>query len=158
MFPELYQRFYPAGHHLPATRLPLGPLADRLHRIVRRSAREIQYQQPARQPCQRRHRRRLVSPDSADCSPQSAVRARPARHRAERCKYPARNLDLRRADGEQHEAKEVKLFDQAGRVFIHPSSILFSEAGFKSGFLAYFQKAETSKVFLRDATEVCNIS
>jgi ATP-dependent RNA helicase DHX57 len=54
----------------------------------------------------------------------------------------------------QHEAKELKLYDQSGRVFIHPSSILFSEAGFKSGFLAYFAKAETSKVFLRDATEV----
>jgi hypothetical protein len=54
----------------------------------------------------------------------------------------------------QHEAKEVKMFDQAGRVFIHPSSVLFSESGFKSGYLAYFGKAETSKVFLRDATEV----
>ncbi|ODN98303.1 ATP-dependent RNA helicase A [Cryptococcus wingfieldii CBS 7118] len=53
-----------------------------------------------------------------------------------------------------HEAKEVKLFDQAGRVFVHPSSILFNESGFKSGYLAYFSKAETSKVFLRDATEV----
>ena len=46
------------------------------------------------------------------------------------------------------------MFDQSGRVFIHPSSILFSESGFKSGYLAYFAKAETSKVFLRDATEV----
>ena len=46
------------------------------------------------------------------------------------------------------------MYDQAGRVFIHPSSVLFSEAGFKSGYLAYFAKAETSKVFLRDATEV----
>ncbi|KAK4689764.1 ATP-dependent RNA helicase DHX57, partial [Tremellales sp. Uapishka_1] len=54
----------------------------------------------------------------------------------------------------EHEAREVKMFDQAGRVFIHPSSILFAETGFKSGFLAYFAKAETSKVFLRDATEV----
>ncbi|WVR05425.1 hypothetical protein IAU60_002440 [Kwoniella sp. DSM 27419] len=53
-----------------------------------------------------------------------------------------------------HEAKEVKMFDQSGRVFIHPSSVLFNESGFKSGFLAYFAKAETSKVFLRDATEV----
>ncbi|ORX33843.1 putative ATP-dependent RNA helicase A [Kockovaella imperatae] len=53
-----------------------------------------------------------------------------------------------------HEAKEVKMFDSSGRVFIHPTSILFSESGFKSGYLAYFAKAETSKVFLRDATEV----
>ncbi|EIW66325.1 hypothetical protein TREMEDRAFT_45797 [Tremella mesenterica DSM 1558] len=53
-----------------------------------------------------------------------------------------------------HEAKEVKLFDPSGRVFLHPSSILFTESGFKPGFIAYFSKAETSKVFLRDATEV----
>jgi hypothetical protein len=46
------------------------------------------------------------------------------------------------------------MFDQSGRVFLHPSSVLFSESGFKSGYLAYFSKAETSKVFLRDATEV----
>jgi ATP-dependent RNA helicase DHX57 len=54
----------------------------------------------------------------------------------------------------QHEAKEVKLFDKSGRVFLHPSSILFAESGYKGGFMAYFAKAETSKVFLRDATEV----
>ncbi|WWD01093.1 hypothetical protein V866_008031 [Kwoniella sp. B9012] len=53
-----------------------------------------------------------------------------------------------------HEAKEVKMFDQSGRVFIHPTSVLFNESGFRSGYLAYFGKAETSKVFLRDATEV----
>lgn len=53
-----------------------------------------------------------------------------------------------------HEAKEVKMFDQTGRVFIHPSSVLFAESGFRSGYLVYFSKAETSKVFLRDATEV----
>jgi len=46
------------------------------------------------------------------------------------------------------------MFDQAGRVFIHPSSVLVSESGFRSGFLVYFSQAETSKVFLRDATEV----
>jgi hypothetical protein len=54
-----------------------------------------------------------------------------------------------------HHAKEVKFFDQNGRVFLHPTSILFAEAGgLKSGFVTYFAKAETSKVFLRDATEV----
>lgn len=56
-----------------------------------------------------------------------------------------------------HQAKEVKFFDQSGRVFLHPSSVLFTENGLKSGFVAYFAKAETSKVFLRDATEVCSI-
>lgn len=53
-----------------------------------------------------------------------------------------------------HAAKEVKFFDQAGRVFLHPSSVLFAETGLKSGFVTYFSKAETSKVFLRDSTEV----
>lgn len=56
-----------------------------------------------------------------------------------------------------HHAKEVKFFDQNGRVFLHPTSVLFGEAGvLKSGFVTYFAKAETSKVFLRDATEVCD--
>ena len=50
------------------------------------------------------------------------------------------------------------MYDPSGRVFIHPSSVLFSESGFKSGYLAYFSKAETSKVFLRDATEVSHSS
>ena len=63
-------------------------------------------------------------------------------------------VDIADEGDAQHEAKEVKMFDQAGRVFIHPSSVLFSESGFRSGYLAYFAKAETSKVFLRDATEV----
>jgi len=31
---------------------------------------------------------------------------------------------------------------------------LFSESNFKPGYLTYFTKTETSKVFLRDATEV----
>jgi hypothetical protein len=54
----------------------------------------------------------------------------------------------------QHVAKEIKFFDHSGRVFLHPSSILFSESNFKPGYMAYFAKTETSKVFLRDATEV----
>lgn len=53
-----------------------------------------------------------------------------------------------------HEAREVKFFDRQGRVFLHPSSIMFGESGWKRGFVAYFSKAETSKVFLRDATDV----
>ena len=40
------------------------------------------------------------------------------------------------------------------RVFVHPASVLFSAAAWRSPFLAYFQKQMTSKVFLRDATEV----
>ncbi|EIN13864.1 P-loop containing nucleoside triphosphate hydrolase protein [Punctularia strigosozonata HHB-11173 SS5] len=54
-------------------------------------------------------------------------------------------------------AKEYLFFDvDAGseRVFLHPSSVLFKNNIWKSHFLAYFQKARTSKVFLRDATEL----
>lgn len=54
----------------------------------------------------------------------------------------------------EHEAREVKFFDAQGRVFLHPSSVLFNESGWRKGYLAYFAKAETSKVFLRDATDV----
>ncbi|BEJ12269.1 hypothetical protein CspHIS471_0207290 [Cutaneotrichosporon sp. HIS471] len=53
-----------------------------------------------------------------------------------------------------HEAKQVRFFDTQGRVFLHPSSIMFAESGWKRGYVAYFSKAETSKVFLRDATDV----
>ncbi|KAJ7492368.1 P-loop containing nucleoside triphosphate hydrolase protein [Mycena latifolia] len=52
-------------------------------------------------------------------------------------------------------AKEFKMYDlREGRVFLHPSSILFEVAAWKSPFLVYFHKHMTSKVFLRDATEV----
>jgi hypothetical protein len=55
----------------------------------------------------------------------------------------------------EHQAKEVKYFDESeGRVFLHPSSTLFVQAVYKSRFLAYFTKVRTSKVFLRDVTEV----
>ncbi|GMK54047.1 hypothetical protein CspeluHIS016_0106330 [Cutaneotrichosporon spelunceum] len=53
-----------------------------------------------------------------------------------------------------HEAKEVRFFDASGRVFLHPSSVMFAESGWRRGYVAYFSKAETSKVFLRDATDV----
>ncbi|KAJ7170133.1 P-loop containing nucleoside triphosphate hydrolase protein [Mycena filopes] len=52
-------------------------------------------------------------------------------------------------------AREFKMFDlRDGRVFLHPQSILFAAAQWKSPFLVYFHKHMTSKVFLRDATEV----
>ncbi|KAJ7040354.1 P-loop containing nucleoside triphosphate hydrolase protein [Mycena alexandri] len=52
-------------------------------------------------------------------------------------------------------AKEFKMFDlREGRVFLHPQSILFEAAAWKSPFLVYFHKHMTSKVFLRDATEI----
>ncbi|KAJ3569724.1 hypothetical protein NP233_g4864 [Leucocoprinus birnbaumii] len=52
-------------------------------------------------------------------------------------------------------AKEFKMFDlKEGRVFVHPGSVLFDCTVWKSPFLAYFHKYQSSKVFLRDATEV----
>ncbi|KAG7099683.1 hypothetical protein E1B28_001507 [Marasmius oreades] len=52
-------------------------------------------------------------------------------------------------------AKEYKMYDlREGRVFLHPASILFGNASWKSPFLVYFQKSLTTKLFLRDATEV----
>ncbi|CAI6340888.1 unnamed protein product [Periconia digitata] len=53
------------------------------------------------------------------------------------------------------EAREIKYFNQTnGRIFVHPSSILFSSQTFSSNasFLAYFNKMATSKIFIRDLT------
>ncbi|KNZ80627.1 Putative DEAH-box ATP-dependent helicase [Termitomyces sp. J132] len=58
----------------------------------------------------------------------------------------------------ENTAKEYKIYDlQEGRVFLHPASVLFSEATWASPFLVYFHKYMSnmsSKVFLRDATEI----
>ncbi|TCD63345.1 hypothetical protein EIP91_005646 [Steccherinum ochraceum] len=57
-------------------------------------------------------------------------------------------------------AKDYKFFDVKGgtgqgeRVFLHPASVLFGATAWKSPFVTYFQKQMTSKVFLRDATEI----
>ena len=52
-------------------------------------------------------------------------------------------------------AKDFKIYDiQEGRVFLHPGSVLFGASVWRSPFLFYFNKAMTSKVFLRDASEV----
>jgi len=52
-------------------------------------------------------------------------------------------------------AKQFKMFVQdQGRVFLHPSSVLFGVASYKSPFLTYFSMSTTSKTFLRDATEI----
>ncbi|KIX04463.1 uncharacterized protein Z518_05331 [Rhinocladiella mackenziei CBS 650.93] len=53
------------------------------------------------------------------------------------------------------EARTVKYFiEENGRVFVHPSSILFDAQGFSgaAAFLSYFTKMETSKTFIRDLT------
>jgi ATP-dependent RNA helicase DHX57 len=54
-------------------------------------------------------------------------------------------------------AKEYRLFElgAGGRVFLHPGSVLFQHAAWRTEFVAYFARQKTSKVFLRDATEVC---
>ena len=53
------------------------------------------------------------------------------------------------------EARTIKFFNQEnGRVFIHPSSSVFSAQTFpgNSVYMAYFNKMATSKVFIRDLT------
>ncbi|KAF1949826.1 P-loop containing nucleoside triphosphate hydrolase protein [Byssothecium circinans] len=52
-------------------------------------------------------------------------------------------------------AREIKYFNQTnGRVFVHPSSTLFSSQIFGSNatFISYFNKMATSKIFIRDLT------
>ncbi|KAK9490155.1 P-loop containing nucleoside triphosphate hydrolase protein [Lipomyces doorenjongii] len=53
------------------------------------------------------------------------------------------------------EAKTIKLFTRDdGRVFIHPSSTLFSAQSFIGGaeFMSFFHKMATSKIFIRELT------
>jgi hypothetical protein len=53
------------------------------------------------------------------------------------------------------EAKTIKYFNQEnGRVFVHPSSVVFNAQGFAgaASFMSYFTKMETSKTFIRDLT------
>ncbi len=53
------------------------------------------------------------------------------------------------------EAKEFKYFTHPdGRVFMHPSSLNFSENEWLSPWLVYHDKQATSKVFIRDSTMV----
>ncbi|THC88447.1 hypothetical protein EYZ11_012110 [Aspergillus tanneri] len=53
------------------------------------------------------------------------------------------------------DARTIKYFNQEnGRIFIHPSSLLFSAQGYSgaAAYLSYFTKMATSKVFIRDLT------
>lgn len=53
------------------------------------------------------------------------------------------------------DAKSIKYFAQdAGRVFVHPSSTVFDSQGFSghAAYVAYFSIISTSKVFIRDLT------
>ncbi|KAH7100130.1 P-loop containing nucleoside triphosphate hydrolase protein [Auriculariales sp. MPI-PUGE-AT-0066] len=56
----------------------------------------------------------------------------------------------------ENEASELRFFDvrEDERVFVHPSSSLFSVNTFKSRFVAYFNKTLTSKLYIRDISEV----
>lgn len=56
----------------------------------------------------------------------------------------------------ENEAHELRYFDvrKDERVFIHPGSALWSVSAFKSRFVAYFNKTQTSKLFIRDVSEV----
>jgi hypothetical protein len=56
------------------------------------------------------------------------------------------------------DARTIKYFNQEnGRVFIHPSSLLFSAQSYSgaAAYLSYFTKMATSKVFIRDLTRMC---
>ena len=56
------------------------------------------------------------------------------------------------------EARTIKYYNQEnGRVFVHPSSTLFSTQSFpgSSVYLSYFHKMATSKVFVRELTPFC---
>ena len=53
------------------------------------------------------------------------------------------------------DAKTIKYFNEEnGRVFVHPSSVLFDAQSFSgnAAFVSYFTKMETSKTFVRDLT------
>ena len=54
------------------------------------------------------------------------------------------------------DARTIKYFNlENGRVFIHPSSMLFSVQNFaNAAYLSYFSKMETSKVFIRELTRM----
>lgn len=60
----------------------------------------------------------------------------------------------------ENTAKEYRIYDANtaepaanARVFIHPSSVLFSESTWKTRFLVFFQKHMTAKVYIREVTQ-----
>lgn len=55
----------------------------------------------------------------------------------------------------ENSAVEFRVYDlNHERVFIHPGSVLFSEAVWKPPFVCYFTKHATKKTYLRDCTQV----
>lgn len=52
-----------------------------------------------------------------------------------------------------HESREIKFYVPSSRVFLHPSSTLFTENTFKNAhFISFFQQTLTTKLFLRGVT------
>ncbi|KAF5368409.1 hypothetical protein D9758_002162 [Tetrapyrgos nigripes] len=79
--------------------------------------------------------------------------------RVARVQLPDKNVKFDKVQGgtvqRENAAKDYWFHDLGGgRVFLHPSSVLFEHTAWKSFLLVYFQKVETSKSFLRDATEI----
>ena len=56
----------------------------------------------------------------------------------------------------ENEAHEFRLYeiDEKSRLFIHPSSVMFSHTSWKTPFVTYFNRRMTSKMYLMDVTEV----
>lgn len=53
------------------------------------------------------------------------------------------------------EPRAVKFFDRTrGRAFVHPASVLFNVGRYQSGWVAYTQMSETSKLYVREASMV----
>ncbi|KAK4053504.1 putative ATP-dependent RNA helicase ucp12 [Microbotryomycetes sp. JL201] len=73
-----------------------------------------------------------------------------------RVRLPQATYDMGSSGAIQRDrdAKEVRFFEETGRVFPHPTSLLFQETNFQTPFVTYFNKQVTTKPFLRDVTEV----
>ena len=52
------------------------------------------------------------------------------------------------------EAVLTNEYKSSGRVFLHPSSLLFTETRFATPYVSYWSKRVTTKPFLHDANEV----
>lgn len=58
----------------------------------------------------------------------------------------------------ENSAAEFRVYDSnRERVFVHPGSVLFSEAVWKPPFVCYFTKHATKKTYLRDCTQVRDV-
>ncbi|KAG0246716.1 P-loop containing nucleoside triphosphate hydrolase protein [Mortierella sp. GBAus27b] len=72
-------------------------------------------------------------------------------------KMPDAKFDKMMAGAVERETvtKEIRMFTKDdGRVFLHPTSILFHTNQYQVPFLVYFSKLETTKIFVHDGTMV----